>query len=167
MLTVPLILYWITKLFVVYREKLSNLRKDFENGRDRLWPAFKIGELALAGFQNRRVGSCQLSKSASCFWPAFKIGELALASFQNRRADSVWLWKALGTAPRNLLSKRSKEFELAGFKKLSANSKAFRAKRLRNYEFKIKLKGQFKKLWISTGMSPNQGLSNHTILTQF
>jgi hypothetical protein len=28
-----------------------------------LWSAFKIGELALAGFQNRRVGSGQLSKA--------------------------------------------------------------------------------------------------------
>jgi sarcosine oxidase gamma subunit len=28
-----------------------NLRKACENRRDRLWPAFKIGKLALAGFQ--------------------------------------------------------------------------------------------------------------------
>jgi hypothetical protein len=28
-----------------------------------LWPAFKIGELALAGFQNRRVGSGRHSKA--------------------------------------------------------------------------------------------------------
>jgi hypothetical protein len=38
-----------------------NLRKAFENQRDRLWPAFKIGEW---------------------FWLTFKIGELALAGFQ-------------------------------------------------------------------------------------
>jgi hypothetical protein len=75
-----------------------------------LWPAFKIGELALAGFQNRQVGSGLLSKSASWLWPAFK---------------------ALGAALRNLLSNRSKGFEFAGFKKLFANSKAFRAKQLR------------------------------------
>jgi hypothetical protein len=37
-----------------------------------LWPAFKIGELALAAFQNRRVGSGQLSKPASLLWPTFK-----------------------------------------------------------------------------------------------
>jgi hypothetical protein len=75
-----------------------------------LWPAFKIGELALA---------------------AFKIGELALAGFPNRRVGSGWLPKALGAALRNLLTNRSKGFELAGFKKLFANSKDFRAKRLR------------------------------------
>jgi hypothetical protein len=59
-----------------------NLRKAFENRQDRLWPAFKIGELALAGFQNWRVGSGWLSKLANCLWSAFKIGELALAGFQ-------------------------------------------------------------------------------------
>jgi hypothetical protein len=60
---------------------------------------------------------------------AFKIGELALASFQ--RIGSGGLSKALGAATRNLLSNRSKGFELAAFKKLFANSKGFRAKRLR------------------------------------
>jgi hypothetical protein len=35
----------------VKREKLLNLQKALENWRDRLWPAFKIGELAMAGFQ--------------------------------------------------------------------------------------------------------------------
>jgi hypothetical protein len=39
--------------------------------------------------------------------------------------------KALGTTQRNLLSYRSKGFELAGFEKITANSKAFGAKRLR------------------------------------
>jgi hypothetical protein len=73
-----------------------NLRKDFENRVDKLWPAFKIGELALAGFQNRRNGSGRLSK-------------------------------ALGAATRNMLSNRSKGFELADLKKLFANSKGFRA----------------------------------------
>jgi hypothetical protein len=58
---------------------------------------------------------------------------MALAGFQNRRDGSGRLSKALGAAPRNLLSNRSEGFELAGFKKLLANSKAFRAKRLRNY----------------------------------
>jgi hypothetical protein len=64
------------------RKAFVFLRKAFENRQDTLWPAFKIGELALAGFQNRRVGSGRLSKSATCLWPAFKIGELTLASFQ-------------------------------------------------------------------------------------
>jgi hypothetical protein len=40
-----------------------------------LWPAFKIGKLALAGFQNWQVGSGWLSKSASWLSPAFKSSE--------------------------------------------------------------------------------------------
>jgi hypothetical protein len=79
-----------------------------------------------------KMGSGRLSKLASWLWPAFKLGELALTGFQNRRVGSGWLSKALNTAPRNLLSNRSKGFELAGFEKLFANSKAFRAKRLTN-----------------------------------
>jgi hypothetical protein len=74
-----------------------NLQKAFENRQDRLLPAFKIGELALTGCQNRQVGSGRLSK-------------------------------VRGAAPKNLLSNRSTGFELAGFKKLFTNSKAFRAK---------------------------------------
>jgi hypothetical protein len=50
-------------------------------------PAFKIGKLALAGFQNLRVGSGCLSKSASWLWTAFKTGELALAGFQKLSAQ--------------------------------------------------------------------------------
>jgi hypothetical protein len=80
-----------------------------------------------------KIGSCRLSKSASWLWPAFKIGELALASFQNRRNGSGRLSIALGAARRNLLSNKSKGFELAGFKKLFANSKGIRAKRQRMY----------------------------------
>jgi hypothetical protein len=56
-----------------------------EKRRDRLWQAFKIGELALASSQKRQVGSGRLSKSTSWFWPAFKIGELALAGFKSSR----------------------------------------------------------------------------------
>jgi hypothetical protein len=87
------------------------------------------------------IGSGRLSKSTSWLWLAFKIGKLALAGFQNWRVGSGrlsksvrWLWplsKALGAAPRNLFSNRSKEFEFVGFKKLFTNSKAFRAKQLR------------------------------------
>jgi hypothetical protein len=86
--------------------------------------------LALAGFQNWLVGSGWLSKSASWLWLAFKIGELYLAGFQIRQVGSGWLSKAHGAAPRNLLSNTSKGLELAGFKKLFANSKAFRGKQL-------------------------------------
>jgi hypothetical protein len=43
--------------------------------------------LALAGFQNWRVGSGWLSKSASWLWPALKIGEMALAGFQKLLAQ--------------------------------------------------------------------------------
>jgi hypothetical protein len=50
---------------------------------------------------------------------------LALAGFQNRQLASGRLSNALGVAPRNPLYNRSKVFELAGFKKLFANSKAF------------------------------------------
>jgi hypothetical protein len=50
-------------------------------------PSFKISELALAGFQNRRVGSGCLSKSAIWLWLAFKTGELALAGFQKLSAQ--------------------------------------------------------------------------------
>jgi hypothetical protein len=64
-----------------------NLRKAFENHQYRLLPAFKIGELALAGFQNRRVGSGCLSKLVSWLWPAFKTGELALAGLQKLSAQ--------------------------------------------------------------------------------
>jgi hypothetical protein len=64
-----------------------NLRKAFENRQDRLLPAFKIGELALAGFQNWQVSSGCLSKSASWLWPTFKTGELALAGFQKLSAQ--------------------------------------------------------------------------------
>ncbi len=108
-----------------------NLRKAFENRQDRLFPAFKIDELALADFQNRRVGSGRLSKSASWLWLPFKIGELALAGFQNLQNGSGRLSKGLGAATRNLFSNRSKGFELVGFKKLFANSKGFRAERQR------------------------------------
>jgi hypothetical protein len=47
---------------------------------------------------------------------------------------------------RHLLSNRSKGFELAGIEKISANSKAFGAERLRTYEFSLKLKALLKKL---------------------
>jgi hypothetical protein len=71
---------------------------------------------------------------------------LPLAGFQNRRVGSGRLSKALGVAPRNPLSNRSKGFELAGFTKLFANSKVFRAKWLRISYFNMKLKGQLKEL---------------------
>jgi hypothetical protein len=58
-------------------------------------------------------------------WLAFKISKFVLASFQNQRVGSGRLSKVLGAAPRNLLSDRSKGIELAGFKKLFVNSKAF------------------------------------------
>jgi hypothetical protein len=72
-----------------------------------------------------KIGSCQLSKSASWLWPAFKIGKLALAAFQNRRVGSGRLSKALGASTRNLLSNRSKGFELASFKKAFRKFKRF------------------------------------------
>jgi hypothetical protein len=56
--------------------------------------------------------------------------------------DSGRLSKALGAFPRNLLSIRSKGFELASFKKLFSNSKAFRAK---NWLIQYKIKGTIQK----------------------
>jgi hypothetical protein len=64
-----------------------NLQKAFEKRQDRLLLAFKICELALAGFQNRQVGSGYLSNLASWLWPAFKTGQLALAGFQKLSAQ--------------------------------------------------------------------------------
>jgi hypothetical protein len=49
-----------------------NFQKAFENRQEGLWLAFKISEMVLAGFQNRRLASGQLSKLASWLWPAFK-----------------------------------------------------------------------------------------------
>jgi hypothetical protein len=73
---------------------------------------------------------------------AFKICELALAGFQNLRVSSGRLSKALGAAPRNLLSNRSKGFEFAGFKSFSQIQKLFALNSL----IKIKIKGQLQKL---------------------
>jgi hypothetical protein len=84
-----------------------NLRKAFENRQDKLLSAFKIGELALAGFQNRRVGSGCLSKSASWLWPAFKTGEMALAGFQNLSAQLREICYPIGEKELNLLVLKS------------------------------------------------------------
>jgi hypothetical protein len=73
------------------------------------------------------------------------IGKI-FVGFQNHPVGSGRLSKALGAALRNLLSNRSKGFELAGFEKLFTNSMAFHAKELRIYSFSIKLKGQLTKL---------------------
>jgi hypothetical protein len=79
-----------------------NLQKAFENRVNMLWPAFKIGELALAGFQNRQVGSGWLLKSASWLWLAFKIGELALAGFQKLSAQLREICYPIGAKNLNL-----------------------------------------------------------------
>jgi hypothetical protein len=98
-----------------------NVQKAFANRQDRLLLAFKIGELALAGFQNRRVGSGCLKKLASWRWPAFKTGKLALAGFQKLSAQLREICYPIG----------AKDLNPAGFKKLFANSKGFQAKGLR------------------------------------
>jgi hypothetical protein len=79
-----------------------NLRKAFENQVNRLWPAFKISELALAGFQNRQVGSGWLLNTASWLWPAFKIGKLALAGFQKLSAQLQDICYPIGAKDLNL-----------------------------------------------------------------
>jgi hypothetical protein len=78
-----------------------NLQKALENPQDRLLPAFKIGELALADFQNRRVGSGCLSKSASWLWLAFKTGEMALAGFQKLLAQLREICYPIGAKDSN------------------------------------------------------------------
>jgi hypothetical protein len=65
-------------------------------------PAFKIGELALAGFQNRRIGSGCLSKLASWLWPASKTGKLALAGFQKLLAQLREICYPIGAKDLNL-----------------------------------------------------------------
>jgi hypothetical protein len=77
------------------------VRKAFENRQDRLLPAFKIGELALAGFQNWQVGSGCLSKSTSWLWPAFKTGEIALAGFQKLSAQAREICYTIGAKDLN------------------------------------------------------------------
>jgi hypothetical protein len=64
-------------------------------------PAFKIGELALAGFQNQRNGSGCLSKSANWLWPAFKTGEMALAGFQKLSVQLREIWYLIGAKDLN------------------------------------------------------------------
>jgi hypothetical protein len=73
-----------------------------KNRQDRLLPAFKIGELALAGFQNRLVGFGCLSKSASWLWPAFKTGETALTGFQKLSAQLQEICYPIGAKDLNL-----------------------------------------------------------------
>jgi hypothetical protein len=91
-----------------------NSLKDFENQQDCHWPAFKSGGHCVAHFSKENC----LSAS---YFPVFKTGEVAPCRFS----------KALGATLKHLLSNRSKGFELAGFEKISANSKAFGAERLR------------------------------------
>jgi hypothetical protein len=95
------------------------LRKAFENRQDRLLPAFKIGELALASFQNLRVGSGCLSKSASWLWPAFRTSEMALAGFQKPLAQLQEICYPIGAKDLNSpvlksFSKIQKVFVLIG-----------------------------------------------------
>jgi hypothetical protein len=80
-----------------------NLLKAFKNWQDWPWPALKSGGLSAASFSKE---NCSLET----YLVDFKTKRLALADFQ----------KALGVAPGNMLSKRSKEFELSGLQKLHA-----------------------------------------------
>jgi hypothetical protein len=65
--------------------------------------AFKIGKLALAGFQNQQVGSGCLSKSASWLWPAFKTSEFALPGFQKLSAQLREIRYTIGAKDLNSL----------------------------------------------------------------
>jgi hypothetical protein len=82
--------------------------------------------LPLAGFQKWWRCFARFSKEnclSATYLPNFKTGEVAPCRFS----------KALGATLRHLLSNRSKGFEIAGFEKISENSKAFGAERLRTY----------------------------------
>jgi hypothetical protein len=92
-----------------------NLQKLLKTGKKRLWPAFKIGEFALASFQNRQVGSGWLLKSVSWFWPALKIGKLALAGFKKLSAQLREICYPIG----------AKDFNLPVLKSLSQIQKLF------------------------------------------
>jgi hypothetical protein len=63
--------------------------------------------LALAGFQDRRVGSGCLSKSASWLWPAFKTGKMALAGFQKLSAQLREICYPIGAKDLNSLVLKS------------------------------------------------------------
>jgi hypothetical protein len=67
--------------------------------------------LAQTGFQKWGVLCCLLFKREL-------FNRKIFAGFQNRRVGSDRLSKALGAAPRNLISNRSKGFELASFEQL-------------------------------------------------
>jgi hypothetical protein len=93
-----------------------NLLKAFQNRRDCHWPAFKSGGRCFARFS-------KVNCSSATYLPNFKTGEVAPCRFS----------KALSATLRHLLSNRSKGFEIAGFEKISENSKAFGAERLITY----------------------------------
>jgi hypothetical protein len=67
----------------------------------------------------------------------FSKENCSLAAYlRDYKTDEItphWFSKALGATPSHLFSNRSIGFELAGFEKLSANSKAFGTKQLRTY----------------------------------
>jgi RNA:NAD 2'-phosphotransferase (TPT1/KptA family) len=90
--------------------KVLNLLKAFQNRRDCQWPAFKSGVHYAAHCSKENC-------SSATYLLDFKIGEIASCPFS----------KALGAILRHLASNRSKEFENAGFEKLSENSKALGA----------------------------------------
>jgi hypothetical protein len=95
---------------------IGNLFAGFQNCRDCHWPAFKSGGRCVACFS---IENCSLAT----YLPDFKTEEIASGGFS----------KALSTILRHLSPNRSKGFELPGFEKLLANSKAFGAKPLRTY----------------------------------
>jgi predicted component of type VI protein secretion system len=72
--------------FAFLCEKLLTLRKACENRQDGLWPAFKIGGLALA---------------------AFKISKLALAGFQKLSAQVREICYPIGAKDLNLPNLKS------------------------------------------------------------
>jgi hypothetical protein len=92
-----------------------NLLKAVQNLRDCHWLAFKSGRRYAACFSK---DNCSLATNL----PDFKT-EIAPCR----------LSKVLGANRRHLLVNRSKGYELASYKKLLVNTKAFGTKRLRTY----------------------------------
>jgi hypothetical protein len=76
-------------------------------------------------FKTSKISLCRLSKVAS-YSSATNLMVLKTSEIGPGRFS-----KAFGVSPRNMLPNSGEGFELVSFEKLSANSKAFGAKRLR------------------------------------
>jgi hypothetical protein len=90
----------------VYRQKLLNLLKAFQNWQDCHWQAFKSGGRCAACFYNENC-------SSATYLPDFKTGKIAYCRFS----------KTFGAARRHLSSNRSKGFEISSFESFQQTQK--------------------------------------------